>query len=376
MPDITLVSKSYCDHKSYKGLSLARGNELDGLVDAGESIELDAVRNRLAKGLTIGHGTGKRAGGEFKPGKDLRHAGRIVRKKSTTGEIEEKFELGPNLERVTCEELAHRISLSNLGVIARWDPLINKMLLFEKVPGSAGNDIVFEMGPPEDLPEMEDPCFGIGTVQMYGGNDTDPASDVPIIINGIEFGAEDIKILKNIVSPVASSTVELKGVGNLEKASNLNYFALGTFWVNQISDTTGFSLSSITGLSIQPHPQYDGPQDVYCEVSTDSEFSHNKTWRSKEKKTHTHNTTIPYTFNGIPVLTNNFLYVRFVNDNGEAQQFNAKLYSSKQENDDSYMNTGAGQKDWIPAITLSTERSRISEYISKLEARIKALESK
>lgn len=190
--NVKLSSAGYTDNKFHKANSFTRGNILQGLTDTGTSIQVHGSKN-----FEIGLGAAKPAWCRFTPG-DPRHAGRLVRKNN--GAVESDWTIGVYNERLTYEEVAQNITahIEN-GVIAKYEPDLKTIRLTERKPGAAGNNITFEMLPPEDAPETEKPCFGTGTVAMHYGEDEGEPTTAKLIINGIEFDSADIVLLRQII---------------------------------------------------------------------------------------------------------------------------------------------------------------------------------
>lgn len=132
----------------------------------------------------------------------------------------------------------------------------------------------------------------------------------------------------------------------------------------------------ITRLVLNVSETTAGPNNVYCEISSTEDFT-SDIYRSNEMQNHLQNTSVLYTFNGVPVPVNGFLYLRFVNQSGESQSWAAKLYPNLQTGDDSYCMCGSTKNNWLPNIGITTSsqyKSSLGAYIAALEARVKALE--
>lgn len=151
--------------------------------------------------LRIGKGEGRTVEGRF-TACDPRHEGVMVKK--VDGVEVGSLHLGVDNER-TIGELARNITQhTDFNVVARHIGN-GRITLIENalVPSLESKvDIVYEMGPPEDLPELDTPCFGIGTLEMKVSQDPVPGKDAStykLVVNGVEFDSEDIKTLKEII---------------------------------------------------------------------------------------------------------------------------------------------------------------------------------
>ena len=185
MSDFTLASKAYSDNNYRKANSFTRANIFEGALDAD---------------LEIGYGPGRSAYCEFTAG-DPTHSGVLVRKVNGADVCELSLGVYPGR---TYYELAKNITQNKgMGVVAKYLEHDKKIRLVEKTPGESGNDVVFEMKATEE--GIVDPCFGEGSVAMSGGSGEGEASERKITVNGVEFTAEDISILRTIIDERKSS---------------------------------------------------------------------------------------------------------------------------------------------------------------------------
>lgn len=210
---------------------------------------------------------------------------------------------------------------------------------------------------------------GGGTgITAHGDDNIDAAVANSVLAVGIKQNS----VLSNIVSLGVENTVHvLNGSGNLDKANGITTFAIGTFWTKQLVLD-----GKITRLVLNVSQTSAGPNNVYCEISSTENFT-SDIYRSNEMRNHTQDTSVLYTFNGVPVPVNGFLYLRFVNQSGESQSWAAKLYPNLQAGDDSYCMRGSTKSNWLPNIGITTSsqyKSSLGAYIAALEARVKALE--